>query len=202
MPPAPPPAPSSLTGQDRRKKGGAGCLIALGVLLALALAVGLTGYFVVRDSALVGFVGDALDATQKAERAPGTRELRELGCASARVIDLTDFARLAAKHFPEDAGSPLPAEGALPAVVVCEVGAGAPVPTCEQVAATYLRALGGMAPGPFSVSVSVPAGPEGGGDDTRCEMEFDLRGRAIPAAADDPTEGAADEEPPAPGPER
>lgn len=66
-------------------------------------------------------------------RAPGTRELRALGCSQAIVVDM--------QQLLGDAGSVR--EGEPRYMVTCDVAAGASAPTCERAAETYLRAAHG-----------------------------------------------------------
>jgi hypothetical protein len=77
--------------------------------------------------------------------APGTNELRQLGCDPAVVLDMARLLGDAAAINPGEPGY----------VVTCVVGAApsAPAPTCEQAAGIYFAALGGSAGGNVSVRV-------------------------------------------------
>jgi hypothetical protein len=67
--------------------------------------------------------------------APGTAELRGLGCDPPLVVDM---ARLLG-----DAASIEPGEPRL--LVTCDLAEAAQAPSCEKVAAVYYAAIGGMA---------------------------------------------------------
>jgi hypothetical protein len=92
----------------------------------------------VRDTARV--VGESANA-------PGTRELRELGCDSAMVMDLNAWLRV----FGADGGTP-GQEGAIDRYVICGAGLFATPPSCDRVAQTYAGAVGGVA-GSFQAMV-------------------------------------------------
>jgi hypothetical protein len=76
-------------------------------------------------------------------RAPGTAELRQLGCEHALVVDM---ARLLGNGGHVRAGEPR-------YMVTCDVPASADPPACDRVAAVYFRAIGGSADDPVGVRV-------------------------------------------------
>ena len=67
-------------------------------------------------------------------RAPGTRELRQLGCEHALVVDMAKLLGDTAHVRP---GEPR-------TMVTCDVPAAVDPPTCERAAAVYFGAIGGM----------------------------------------------------------
>lgn len=76
--------------------------------------------------------------------ARGTPELRHLGCQHALVVDM---ARLLGDASPIRDGEPR-------FMVTCDVDPSGEAPSCEQVAATYYGAIGGMAEGNIGVRVA------------------------------------------------
>jgi|SRR5579884_2645826 len=77
-------------------------------------------------------------------RAPGTAELRRLGCETALVVDLSKLL----------SGASAVREGEPRYVVTCDVSADAGAPTCERVASTYFTAIGGTTDSNVNVRVS------------------------------------------------
>jgi hypothetical protein len=76
-------------------------------------------------------------------QAPGTSELRALGCDPALVLDLY--------RLLGDASAVRPGEPRY--IVTCDIP-GAAAPTCERAAATYFAALGGSAGGNVNIRVA------------------------------------------------
>jgi len=68
-------------------------------------------------------------------RAPGTAELRKLGCEQALVVDM---ARLLGDASRIREGEPR-------TMVTCDVPAAGDAPTCDRAAAAYFGAIGGSA---------------------------------------------------------
>jgi hypothetical protein len=76
-------------------------------------------------------------------RAPGTAELRQLGCDHALVVDMAKLL-----------GDPARVRDGEPRyMVTCDVSPASEAPTCERAAAVYLAAIGGMADAAFGVRV-------------------------------------------------
>jgi hypothetical protein len=174
-PPAwgPPPAPPGYRpGVPAPKKSGHGCLIALGITGAvLLLLVILVGAVIHRAATspegrkVLGMVRDGARVVGESASAPGTKELRELGCDSALVMDLNAWLKV----FAVDGGAPK-ATGQLELFVVCGAGVFKTPPTCEQVAQTYIRAVG-TARGPFQAMVQ-----RQGHNKPLCSVCYDQRG--------------------------
>lgn len=124
-----------------------------GGLLLLAIVVGIGIYLVLsspKGRAIVGVMGDAVKISAKAKKAPGTKELRAMGCKDAMVVDLADFAKMA-EYF--DAGAAFSSgEDGFGEMVVCSVNPWGTPPSCERVANTYVGAVGTRSK-PFIVSV-------------------------------------------------
>src|SRR4051812_31448639 len=85
------------------KKASRGCLVALGALSALVMVSALVGGVLVyrfantkEGKSLVGLVKNTTSMMAEAARAPGTNELRELGCDTAAVIDVERMGELLA----------------------------------------------------------------------------------------------------------
>jgi hypothetical protein len=76
-------------------------------------------------------------------RAPGTAELRKLGCEHALVVDMS--------RLLGNGGHVRPGEPRY--MVTCDLPASADAPPCDRVAAVYLAAIGGMADDPIGVRV-------------------------------------------------
>lgn len=134
-----------------------------GALLFL-IAVGI-GVYVVMSSpegrGIVGLMGEAVKISAKAQKAPGTKELRAMGCQQAMVMDADDFVKMAS-HI--DAGRP---QGTPPfgEMVTCNAKMWGTAPTCEDVAVRYVGAVGARKR-PFMVLVQ-QAGKKG------CSALFD-----------------------------
>ena len=169
--------------QAQKKKGGNGCLVALGIvgglLLLFAILAGVVLWRVLRTDeaqAVIGAVGDATKAVKKGLNAPGTEELRKLGCEEAAVIDLADFMQIA-NRFIKDGGAvdPTKVDGRM---VTCGLTAFQKDLTCDQVAKAYVAALGGRSDKPFSLTVQ-----RQGHDRALCEVEYDEHGVPVRARA-------------------
>ena len=148
-------------GQVPVKKKRSGCVTALlivgaGVLvIGGVVAIGLVIFFRSDDGRkLLGIVGAGAKMGQEAQRAPGTTELKTLGCINPSVMDLEKFAKEISEYV--DSGDPA-AKGGVLIAVVCP--AKDPKPSCDDVAQTYVKAVG-TAAHPFSVQVSGTFGGE------------------------------------------
>jgi hypothetical protein len=181
-PPPPPPAyPPPAPGHAPRppaKKSGNGCLVALSVVGGIILLGGLvTAFFVYRfvsspaGQKLVSAVASGATLVSEATTAPGTKELRAIGCNPAMVIDGAQV--LAIADALGDGGKTTVPPGEDRLAVVCATPRGATKPTCADVAATYVAAVG-RAAAPFAVSV----GASNGGK-PQCEERFSADGVQI-----------------------
>ena len=116
--------------------------------------------------ATIKLVGGATKIAAEGVNAPGTPELRALGCDPAMVMDEKEVADLVNDTL--DAGVKMTgAEGLL---VTCQVPASSAPPTCDDVAKTYVRAVG-RARAEFVVDVQ-----KQGERDPVCESSYDADG--------------------------
>ncbi len=161
-----------------------GCAIALlvvGILLALGgVAVGIGIYaFATSDVGKTAFkvIGEGTKIAQEGLKAPGTAELRALGCDQAMVLDMKDFAALV--NDIVDAGSAAAAPTGL--MVTCQVRGAAKSPSCNDVASTYVKAVG-VAGSEFTVTVQAQ-----GGSKPICESSYDATGARVGSGSSKPT---------------
>jgi hypothetical protein len=155
-----------------KKKGMSGCMIALLVVVGLCVVGGLViGLIVWRVATseegkkIVNAVSSGAQMAVEAQNAPGTAELRALGCAQAMVMDAAKVQELAAQFG--DAG---PKANGL--IVTCNVSRAGKAPTCDDVATTYVKAVGGRASGRFEVTVDANGDKKAG-----CAVVYDPEGR-------------------------
>ncbi len=163
MNPQPSPAPP-------KKKGSNGCLMVLGVFAVLGLLACLaTGVVVWRKSQdpdvkkALAVAGKGFSLLTKASTAQGTKELKAVGCTQALVFDRAEMGAVLDEVL--DAGGAADFEGVL---VVCQVNAGRPLPACDLLATTYVKAAAPTAP--FRVSATV------GGAES-CSGEYEASGQ-------------------------
>jgi hypothetical protein len=167
-----------------------GCLIALYALFAVGLFVlvigALTAYVALRSpqgQKVVEAAKQGMSWILEAQRAPGTAELREAGCATALVTSLSDAAEIFSELMPEQAQRELEqGEGARQLehdMVVCVVGRMtlAP-PDCSGVARIYAAA-----PGSPSESFIVRVQRQGN-DAATCQGLYDAEGELIESMED------------------
>jgi len=141
------------------KKSDKGCLIALasvGGVVFLIVVVAAFGIYRFSQSstgkAVFGAIGDMTELVNEAQNAPGTKEVRGLGCTQAMAMDVDKMTRIMERF---DAGGGPPAK--FSKMVVCQVGVLGTPPTCDAVAHTYLAAAGPPDRG-FAVSVTKGTG--------------------------------------------
>jgi hypothetical protein len=114
----------------------------------------------------------ASEFLEEASKAPGTREMRAIGCAEAAVIDPEKMVDLIVDLFPD--GGTVTRNGApIKAILSCRVRESGP-PTCDEVKAAYLRGVH-KAPGPFLIQVSAF-----GKRTCECHATYDANGTKIP----------------------
>lgn len=141
------------------KRSGRGCLIVLGVLGGLVLIGGLAIAVAVyhfskteEGQKVFGMMGKATQMAARAQSAPGTSELKKLGCDTAMVMNAREMLELAADFI--DAGAPTQLEH--PVMVICQVGMfSESALSCDEVARTYAGAVPGGNE-PFTVTVQRP----------------------------------------------
>lgn len=167
MPPPPP-----------QKKGMSGCMVAFIVVSVVgfvtALVVGIGLYLVLTSNAgktAIKLVGEGTKLAQKGLNAPGTAELRALGCEQAIVLDMKDVGDMMNDIL--DAG--LPDSGVEGLIVTCTLPSrGGAAISCDDVARTYVTANGGTASAEFVVTVKRQ-------NDSRelCESTYDTSGALV-----------------------
>lgn len=135
-----------------------GCLLAFlivgGLFVVGALVAGFVAYrFMNSDEGkkIVSAVSTNMEIIQQAATAPGTKELRALGCNNAMVFDESQMQTMASAFG--DAGK-VTFDGAK-VMVNCAMNWGPAPPTCDAVATTYATAQG-HEPQPFAVLVTQP----------------------------------------------
>lgn len=150
-PPGPPQGPygpvqaTAPPGPPPRKKGlSTGCLVALIAVMVFFGAIGavvlFVGYKVSQDKDVqnvFGAIGDAAKIMAEAQSAPGTDELRALGCQQAFAIDPMKMVKIADRF--NDAGAPptaMPPD--LDRIVMCQVGSFGAAPSCDDAARAYV----------------------------------------------------------------
>jgi hypothetical protein len=139
------------------KKSNRGCLVALGIVAAVLLLLLVVVGVVIHRAAsspegrkVLGLVRGSARMVGESTTAPGTGELRALGCDSAMVMDMNSWLRV----FGADGGVPRSA-GQLDLFVICGTRFLKTPPSCERVAQTYVGAVG-TARGSFQVMVQQP----------------------------------------------
>jgi hypothetical protein len=159
------------------KKGMSGCMIAFIVVsivgFVTAIVVGIVVYLVATSStAQTAFkiVGGSAKLATKGLNAPGTPEIRAMGCEQAMVLDMNEFAQLMNEAFDGGLGD----SGMQGLEVECSLSASAAPLACDDVAKTYLRAVGGTASAELAVRVKRQ-------NDTRplCESTYDTDGTLL-----------------------
>lgn len=133
-------------GPPKKKGLSTGCLVAIIVVLvffgSIAAIVIFVGYKVSQDKDVqnvLGAIGDAATIMAEAQSAPGTSELRSLGCEQAMAIDPVKMMKIADRFA--DAGAPPPSSTPpdVDRIVMCQVGAFGSAPTCDNAAKAYVR---------------------------------------------------------------
>lgn len=92
-----------------KKKSGSGCVIALaivgglGLLAVVGIGVGVYAFSQSKEGkAIFGTIGDMTEIMSEAQNAPGTKEVRALGCDQAMALDFEKMERVISQRF--DAG--------------------------------------------------------------------------------------------------
>jgi hypothetical protein len=121
-------------------------LLILGLLFLLFIGgfVGVCAYCVAANPELgrMGkFMGESLRMSLAATKAPGTRELREAGCAQAMVMDMRRIGELVKEMEESERGSAVEAEDLDTVIIFCQVSSSEDALSCEDVARTYGAAV-------------------------------------------------------------
>lgn len=147
--PHPPPAPPKKTSLKLVLiLAGGGAVVVL-VLVAI-------GVYTFYASPRAQAYADAIAAAQKGKNAPGTTELRALGCKEAMVVKSEDLGNILGPAVAE--GTDLAGADTSPREsVTCVVASTTNFPTCDLVARTYVGAVGERA-GAFLTGVTTSDG--------------------------------------------
>jgi hypothetical protein len=113
--------------------GGGFVLVVLGIAVA-AYAV----WSNPEGRKFVGMLGESMKVMQKAQKAPGTKELRALGCGQAMALDLEDLERIT--RYIDSGGVPMPS--VIGRMVVCAAQPWDTPPSCDAVVGKYLGVVG------------------------------------------------------------
>jgi len=161
------------------KKSNRGCLIALAIVGGVGfviVAVAAFGIYRFANSSqgkmVFGTIGDVAELAAEAQHAPGTKEVRALGCDTAMAMDMDRMTSI--MHERLDASSTVPSEFSM--LVVCQLGmfSSKSPPTCDDVASTYVSAAGPPARG---LAVNVQRGS--GRANTLCSTLYDSAGTKV-----------------------
>jgi hypothetical protein len=126
---------------------GLAMIAAAGAAIGLGAVVGIVLLLRACDAEPPRATGQGADDNASVGRegmqAPGTAELRQIGCRQAVVLDMARLLGDAARVR----------EGEPRTVVTCDVPAAAVSPDCERVGAAYFAAIGGASVGRVGVRV-------------------------------------------------
>lgn len=134
-------------GPAPKKKGmSTGCIIAIVVVLLFFGSIGafvlVVGYAVSQDKDVqnvFGAIGDAAKIMAEAQTAPGTAELRALGCEQAMALDPQKMMKIADRFADAGTSPPSATPSDVDRIVMCQVGAFGTAPTCDDAAKAYVR---------------------------------------------------------------
>jgi hypothetical protein len=172
MTPQPPAAP--------RKSNG--CLIAVGVVVAIAaltcLVGGVIAWRLSKNPELAkafGVIGKSVKLAVDGTKARGAEELRQAGCPQAMVLDAAQMASIV-DEFVDAGSTTLHAEHDedLGLMVLCQGTLGSSLPSCDDVARVYVKAA--LPTRPFMVTVQEQGTRQG-----NCSAKYDPNGERVPA---------------------
>lgn len=164
-------------GQPPKKKGMNGCLLAFLITGGLFLLMGIGGgiWFYISFKDFVDASGDMMAIVVKARNAPGTDELRDLGCKEAVALDMKELSKVAQRF--EDAiakregrePKELDLDGEAAFYVQCE----SPKKklTCEDVAKSFIKSV--------EPKGRIVVGVQGSGGSKECTETFDEHGKSL-----------------------
>lgn len=133
--------------QPPKKKGmSTGCIIAIVVVLVFFGSVGAVvafiGYKISTDKDVqnvMGAIGDAANLAAEAQAAPGTAELRALGCEQAMALDVAKMEKLMHSFVDAGAKTTTPMGMDVEKMVVCTAPSFGVAPTCDDAAKAYVK---------------------------------------------------------------
>jgi hypothetical protein len=171
------PHPQAPMGAPPVKKKGSGCLLAVGIVAAVLGVIFVVGAFIVyrvvkspEGQKAVTLIGEGSKAMRDGLNAPGTTELKALGCTQPMVVDAEKMVALG-QLLGADAGTKS-AKPDFSVTVVCQVSKRAAAPTCDAVASTYVAAAAPTSS--FLVTLQVAGAPEAG-----CHAVYDASGAKL-----------------------
>src|SRR6267143_5291590 len=140
---------------EPRKKRLGGCMISFIVILSLlGTAIAGIAWLIFRTpqgKQTIGFARASAQMMMRAAQAPGTSDLKKTLCRDAAlVLDLDEFHEL--QKLLQAPQGPSHAH----VQVICDPGNASPVPACDDVARTWLKAVGSTR-GDFEAVVKVGA---------------------------------------------
>jgi hypothetical protein len=162
-----------------KKKGMSGCLLAFLITGGLFLLMGIGGgiWFYISFKDFVDASGDMMGIVVKARNAPGTDEVRELGCQDAVALDMKELTKVAQRF--EDAMAKRenrePKELDLDDEAAFYVQCSQPKKgiTCEDVAKTFIKAA--------EPKGRIVVGVQSGSGTKECTETFDQTGKKLGA---------------------
>ena len=178
----PPPLPAK-----RKRSAFATVMLVLGGGFLLFLLVAAVAFvlFLRSDTGkkVSGIMGEAMKMSKRSQNAPGTKELRAMGCAQAMVMTPEDFETIAAQldagrlDERDERGQ---RQSALHEIVICSVNLWSDPPPCDRVAAAYLGAVGPR-PSPYLVTSQ-----QAGKPNPACTVLYDADGTRLRDLSHDP----------------
>ena len=163
--------PENAIAPEPEKKGLSGCMIAVivGVVL-LAAIIGAIAWFMLRTSEgkqTIEFARASAQMMMRAAQAPGTSELKNTLCKKAAlVLDIDEYHRIQKMLQAPQGASRAHLQ------VNCDPGDANPVPSCGDVARTWLKAVG-HTDGDFEVAVKL------GGTKVHCAEVYSATGDRV-----------------------
>ena len=145
-----------------------------GIFLLGVIVTGVLLYLFATSDAgktAIKVIGDSTQLAEKGMKAPGAAEIRALGCEQAMVLDMQDFAIIVNDITDAGPDAGLPDE----LMITCQVGGFKTPPACDDIASTYVRAVG-TAKSNFVVSVQ-----RQGNNNQVCQVEYDSTGSSLGA---------------------
>ena len=174
--------------RQRRPKGqkNQGCLIAvlivIGLLILCVVVAGVAIYRLSQDpeyQKVFTAMSEGVSVYVEARSAPGTDEMRALGCRQAMVVDLKRLASLI-NEAKDDEEEPIEIGDAVSPFLYCSVGWRSEL-TCEQLIAAYVKAVP-TAPEKMLVQIAVE---QLSGGEARCAGTYSRTGELIAPLDDD-----------------
>ena len=166
-------------GPPKKKGMSTGCIVAIVVVLlffgSIAAIVLVVGYKVSQDKDVqnvLGAIGDAATIMAEAQTAPGTNELRALGCEQAMAIDPAKMMKIADRFADAGTTPPSATPPDVDRIVMCQVGAFGSAPTCDDAAKAYVR--GASPRGKFVLTVQ-----KGSSNNKQCSGVYSSAGTLV-----------------------